>query len=91
MTGGAPKSFGAPNPAASAAEGVSITDGVTLFVRNIGQTSEHTLRAKFQTCGPVRSIRIAKTENGENKGFAFVEYEQTASAQHAFQTLNVSG
>jgi RNA recognition motif-containing protein len=64
----------------------------TLFVGNLEPTCaseqlEAVLYELFTQCGPVQSIRIP-TDNGRNKGFAFLEMRTIAAATYAILALN---
>ncbi|CAL5225319.1 g8121 [Coccomyxa viridis] len=70
------------------AEGKKAT--CTCFVANLpfGVTEEQ-LREVFQDVGPVKSIRIVTDrDTGKQKGFAFLEFFDTQTAESAIRNLN---
>ncbi|MBI2071402.1 MAG: RNA-binding protein [Elusimicrobia bacterium] len=66
--------------------------GKKLYVGNLPfDTTEEQLRASFQACGTVDSVRIITDKmTGRSKGFGFVEMADDAAAQQAIQKLNKS-
>jgi len=66
----------------------------TLFVGNLDfKTSEGTIRDFFDDCGGIVDVRIAKTPEGKNKGFAHVEFDNTDAASKAMKKAgeNIDG
>jgi RNA recognition motif-containing protein len=59
-------------------------DNNVVFVGNVSyQCTEEDLRAFFAGCGPIKSVRLSKSEDGRPKGFAHVEFEDASSAAQA--------
>lgn len=59
-------------------------DNNVVFVGNVSyQCSEDDLRAFFAGCGPIKSVRMARGEDGRPKGFAHVEFEDSSAAAQA--------
>lgn len=48
-------------------------------------TTEEKLKQEFQDYGPVKSVAIAKTEDGKSRGYAFVEFEADADMKNAYK------
>lgn len=61
-----------------------------LFVGSLAYaTTDDTLKAFFETVGPVSSARvITDRDSGRSKGFGFVEFEDEANNQKAVDQLN---
>jgi len=60
-----------------------------VFVKDFPTTwTEEQLRAKFAPFGTISSLHFPTTEDGASTGFAFVCYEQHASAAAAAEKLN---
>jgi nucleolin len=58
----------------------------TLFVGNMSfQASEDSVRDFFHKCGPIVSVRIAVGDDGRNRGFAHVEFENPEAAKSALK------
>ncbi|KZP31530.1 hypothetical protein FIBSPDRAFT_776202 [Athelia psychrophila] len=51
-------------------------------------TTKEDLSKLFKTYGPVKDVRMAAEENGQSKGFAFVEFEDQKDAQAAVAANN---
>ena len=52
-------------------------------------TSEESLKEFCEKCGEVASVKIIKDyETGRSKGFGFVEFSSSDSAQEAIKSLN---
>jgi len=51
-------------------------------------TTKEDLTKLFKTYGPVKDVRMATEQNGQSKGFAFVEFEEEADAQAAVGANN---
>ncbi|KDE07196.1 hypothetical protein MVLG_02596 [Microbotryum lychnidis-dioicae p1A1 Lamole] len=55
-----------------------------LYIAGLSRyTKEHDLRRLFEPHGTIKGIRVSEDDQGECRGFAFVEYEDEASAQAA--------
>ncbi|SCZ99629.1 BZ3500_MvSof-1268-A1-R1_Chr3-1g06168 [Microbotryum saponariae] len=55
-----------------------------LYIAGLSKyTKEHDLRRLFEPHGTIKGIRVNEDDQGECRGFAFVEYEDEASAQAA--------
>ncbi|GAB2229914.1 hypothetical protein Droror1_Dr00014170 [Drosera rotundifolia] len=52
--------------------------------------SEEVLNEKFSKFGKIVSLAISKDENGDSKGFGFVNFETTDEARHAKKAMNGS-
>lgn len=60
-----------------------------LFVKQIPQAAtEVDLKAKFSEWGPVLSVKLSTYDNGDSKGFGFVQLQDPAKAQEAIAALN---
>ena len=61
-----------------------------LFVGSLAYaTTDDTLKAFFETVGPVSSARvITDRDSGRSKGFGFVEFDDEANNQKAVDQLN---
>lgn len=59
----------------------------TLFVYNINyETSEDTLRKKFEVFGEIVTLYIVKDFiTGESNGYAFIEYASSYNAEQAYK------
>ncbi|OMJ95844.1 hypothetical protein SteCoe_747 [Stentor coeruleus] len=59
----------------------------TLFVYNISyETSEDTLRKKFETFGEIVTLYIVRDfVTGESNGYAFIEYASSYNAEQAYK------
>ena len=52
-----------------------------VFVGNVSYNcTEDDIRAMFTPCGDIKTIRLAKGEDGRPKGFAHIEFEDPAAA-----------
>jgi len=51
---------------------------------------EDEVKKFFEKCGPVESVRIPLNAGGKSKGFAFITYEHSMSAQAAVEKLDKS-
>jgi RNA recognition motif-containing protein len=56
-----------------------------VFVGNLGfETTKETLQEHFNVCGPIGNVHVAAFEDsGKCKGYAWIDFEQTASAAAA--------
>ncbi|KAL4199934.1 hypothetical protein AMTRI_Chr03g147240 [Amborella trichopoda] len=60
-----------------------------LYVKNIDQDfTEDLLREKFARFGPISNLIISKDENGNSKGFGFVNFECPDDAKRAVEALD---
>ncbi|KAL0486223.1 U1 small nuclear ribonucleoprotein [Acrasis kona] len=58
----------------------------TIFVTKLNyQTTEETLTQEFSEYGKIKSCRIVKDSNGKSRGYAFIEYEDSADATEAYK------
>lgn len=58
----------------------------TLFVARLSQdTTTHKLRREFENFGPIKTLRLVQDEEGECKGYAFIEYENEADMKEAYK------
>jgi len=68
--------YSSDKPTSSGPPGGNATPGATIFVRNMSyNTTEESLRAFFDKCGSMSSVRIAKDADGYAKGFAHIDFE----------------
>ncbi|KIM89071.1 hypothetical protein PILCRDRAFT_812968 [Piloderma croceum F 1598] len=51
-------------------------------------TTKEDLMKLFKTYGPVKDVRMASEQNGQSKGFAFIEFEEEGDAQAALGANN---
>ncbi|KIL67874.1 hypothetical protein M378DRAFT_159079 [Amanita muscaria Koide BX008] len=57
-------------------------DDRELYVAGLSKfTTEADLEKIFKTYGSLKAVRLAKDENGQAKGYAFIEFEQEESAR----------
>ncbi|CAF0862576.1 unnamed protein product [Rotaria sordida] len=60
-----------------------------LYVKNFGKDMNETkLCHLFGTYGTITSCKIQTDNNGQSKGFGFVNFERSEMAQHAMMNLN---
>ncbi|GJN94155.1 hypothetical protein Rhopal_007229-T1 [Rhodotorula paludigena] len=60
-----------------------------LYVASLAKSvKEADLRKLFEPCGPIVGVRVPQDDKGFCKGFAFVEFEDEASAQAALALNN---
>ncbi|GAA6026461.1 hypothetical protein JCM8202_005309 [Rhodotorula sphaerocarpa] len=60
-----------------------------LYVANIARSAkEQDLRKLFGTHGALKGVRVPTDEQGQSKGFAFIEFEDEAAAQAALALNN---
>jgi len=58
----------------------------TAFVGNLSfKASDHSVTKFFQSCGNVVGVRIAKNEEGKNKGFCHVDFDSAEALQSALK------
>jgi len=59
-------------------------DNSVVFVGNVSYNcTEDDLRAFFAGCGAIKSVRLARGEDGRPKGFAHVEFDEPSGAAQA--------
>lgn len=60
-----------------------------LYMKNLDQDiTEELIKLKFSQFGKISSVNIAKDENGNSKGFGFVNFESCDSAKRAMEAMN---
>lgn len=60
------------------------TDSSSIIVRNLPFNFEESdLGQLFDDCGAIKKFRIIKNENGQSKGFGFVDFENADDAKNA--------
>eukprot|EP01128_Nolandella_sp_AFSM9_P008433 TRINITY_DN511_c2_g1_i1.p2 TRINITY_DN511_c2_g1~~TRINITY_DN511_c2_g1_i1.p2 ORF type:complete len:626 (+),score=216.17 TRINITY_DN511_c2_g1_i1:103-1980(+) len=70
-------------------EAEKATSWTNVYVKDLSlETTDETLKAKFSEFGTVTSLAVMKGENGESKGFAFVNFEEHEAAAKAVEALN---
>jgi len=63
--------------------------GKRLYVGNLNwETKEDTLRDEFSKAGTVEEVKVILKENGQSKGFGFVEMSTPEEAQKAIEMFN---
>ena len=61
----------------------------TVFLSNLGfSVTEDDLRDFVSSTGPVIDVRLVKKPTGQSKGYAFVEFDNTQTAQEALKRDN---
>ena len=61
----------------------------TVFISNLGfSVTEEDLRDFLSSTGPVIDVRLVKKSTGQSKGYAFVEFENSQTAQEALKRDN---
>lgn len=69
-----------PRPAAAK------SDSAVAFVGNVSyQCTEDDLTELFQSCGEIRSVRMARDPDGRPKGFAHIEFADAGSVEQAIR------
>lgn len=67
----------------------SIKEEANLFVKNLPKhIGSKDLDKIFSVCGKIISSKVSVDENGESKGFGFVQFESPESAENAIKQLN---
>ncbi|KAL8149961.1 hypothetical protein AgCh_006828 [Apium graveolens] len=62
-----------------------------LYVKNLDlEINEELLKEKFSEFGKIASLVISKDENGNSKGFGFVNFDSPDDARVAMETMNGS-
>lgn len=62
-----------------------------LYVKNLDpDVTEEVLEDKFSEFGKVLSLVISKDDNGDSRGFGFVNFESTDDARRAMEAMNGS-
>ncbi|MEN2495448.1 MAG: nucleic acid binding [Marteilia pararefringens] len=75
--------------ATAAAGAKSQPECFTLYCGNLSpKCTEQTLFELFHQVGPVQSVSVPKNNEGNNRGFAFVEFVHSESLQYATNVLN---
>ncbi|CAK8569494.1 unnamed protein product [Lathyrus sativus] len=60
-----------------------------IFIKNLDKTIDHkALHDTFSTFGHILSCKIATDGSGQSKGYGFVQFENSESAQNAIDKLN---
>ncbi|VDO03994.1 unnamed protein product [Rodentolepis nana] len=60
-----------------------------LFVKNFPKNfTEADLNSEFRAIGPVLSVKISRTAQGESKGYGYVQYEKVEDAERCIATMN---
>ncbi|KAK7345453.1 hypothetical protein VNO77_16057 [Canavalia gladiata] len=60
-----------------------------LYIKNLDlDITEALLQEKFSSFGKIISLAIAKDDNGQSKGYAFVNYENPDDAKQAMEAMN---
>ncbi len=58
----------------------------TLFVARMShETTEKKLRREFEAYGPIKSVRVVSGQDGEPRGYAFIEFEREADLKTAYK------
>lgn len=58
----------------------------TLFVARISHdTTVHKLRREFEQFGPIKTLRIVQDDEGQSRGYAFIEYERESDMKEAYK------
>lgn len=66
-----------------------IENFTNIYVKNFPvEWSKEELESKFAECGPITSIFLSTDEEGNSKGFAFINYENHEDAAKAVDTFN---
>ncbi|CAF4046525.1 unnamed protein product [Adineta steineri] len=64
-------------------------DAANLYVKNFGKDMTETeLCSLFAACGTITSCKVQTDNNGQSKGFGFVNFEKPEMAQNAIDKLN---
>lgn len=62
-----------------------------LYVKNLDlEVNEELLKEKFSEFGKIASLVISKDENGNSRGFGFVNFDTPDDAREAMETMNGS-
>lgn len=70
----------------------SCRDDASLRVSNLSEdTTEGDLRDLFGNFGPIQRVHIATRDNGESRGFGFVNFMRKEDAERALRKLNGYG
>nr|XP_010923280.1 polyadenylate-binding protein 7 isoform X2 [Elaeis guineensis] len=60
-----------------------------LYMKNLDQDiTEELIELKFSEFGKISNVMIAKDDNGNSKGFGFVNFESPDSAKRAMEAMN---
>ena len=61
----------------------------TLFVYKLGKNiDENLLKSEFEEFGTIKQVKIIRNRKGENKGYAFIEFERTKDFREALERGN---
>ena len=61
----------------------------TLFVYKLGKNiDENLLKNEFEEFGTIKEVKIIRNRKGENKGYAFIEFERTKDFREALERGN---
>ena len=61
----------------------------TLFVYKLGKNiDENILKSEFEEFGTIKEVKIIRNRKGENKGYAFIEFERTKDFREALERGN---
>lgn len=67
----------------------AVYEGRQVFVKNLHfHATEDEVKKYFERCGSVESVRIPLNAGGKSKGFAFITYEHSMSAEAAVEKLD---
>lgn len=48
-------------------------------------TTEKKLRREFETYGPIKSVRVVTDQEGQPRGYAFIEFERESDLKTAYK------
>lgn len=58
----------------------------TLFVARMSyDTTEKKVRREFETYGPIKSVRVVTDQEGQPRGYAFIEFEREGDLKTAYK------
>ena len=61
----------------------------TLFVYKLGKNvDENLLKYEFEEFGTIKEVKLIRNRKGENKGYAFIEFERTKDFREALEKGN---
>lgn len=68
-----------------------INHEANLYVKDLpSEWTQKDLYDKFNTIGPVRSVKLEQYPDGKSKEFGYVQYERVEDAMKALEELNDS-